>query len=74
MFRGFNYTPSTFFSENINFQEYRDIGKKICSEQKSEFKKKLEPFISQDYIDGTALQNECFPIFKKKTYFYFPLP
>lgn len=69
MFRGFNYTPSTFFSKNINFQEYKDIGEEICSEQKSEFQKNLKVFIEQDVINGTALQNECFPIFKKKRIF-----
>lgn len=69
MFKSFNYTPSTFFSKNINFQEYKDIGEKICRKQKSEFKEELESFINQDYIDGTVLQNECFPIFKKKRIF-----
>ncbi|MDY4465325.1 MAG: hypothetical protein SPE30_03430 [Candidatus Treponema excrementipullorum] len=69
MFTGFNYTPSKFFSKNINFQEYKDIGEEICSEQKSEFQKNLKPFIKQDVINGTALQNECFPIFKKKRIF-----
>lgn len=69
MFKSFNYIPTDFFKDNINIDKYKNRGKELYEEQKTEFNKYWQCFIERDFINGTALKNEWFPTFKDKRIF-----